>query len=1007
MDDQVNTRMSESVPDPLVGREIDGYRIEEIIGRGGMGVVYRATQQSLGRPVAIKVLPEEVLENRQFLDRFEREVDILARLSHPNIVTVFERGVVDGRPYIAMEFVRGTSLRDVMRKGPLPPSEALLVVRSVLSALEHAHDQGIVHRDIKPENVLVAPGGIVKVADFGLSRHLEGDGSTRLTKTYVALGTFEYMSPEQREMSRDADGRSDLYATGVVLYEMIAGELPIGSFEPLSRKRPQVCDERIDDVVERSLKKSPDSRWQDARAMGDAVSRLLSNVPSEPTPVPVAAPLPATEEHGPKWKRVLSNIFGHEYPVARIEGKLPRKFAEKVLEDVAVQRYLGKLVTLWPHFPGGIEFSKESSRLKIELGGLRGDDPVRDKRVAAAVGAVLEANAHGKLRRIAVADHAWEDANAAALANPPIVAMFEPIRPSAIPVQSQVVSGVERRHPGMGAPMKTLVWSLVGLAIVFVAVLLAPGGSGHGFGVPIAPIFVICGLVAGVSFIWFVVRGSRPRDGSEPRFNYWLSFAVTALWVGIVAANAGELRDEEIAWLCVGAIASVFLLPRIPALLQQAGRAVGAILIVIVVAVFGLSVVYLSLGVDERAAEAEAMAVPRRAPLMLHILNLRKPLSERFGIELLEDGVVRRWVDMLVPGVEDAFTGAYSATVDESRLRVGMAGWSTLDAEQRGRLAAALSAAAVARLPKGSAERAAFGGAEFEHLLSKHTDARSKVEVSTTRLPPVSARPMRFARVTGTLPAGVLKELQDGLTLRVWMQATFDFTEDLFRVPPRVHEQGGDLYVTVAPQWERDRQIHQWKRAEASDDWKARVATELEAVAAAYGIVAGKLAPDAVESAALVPAEWKAAIADHPLRLPLWVPAPEQSTWRIALGEPGLAVGFGDRVLSSSVSRIWLRKVLPDGVDASGRGIRIVVTVKDVQLHIYFDSDWKTRRLRAYAEDKSLTREQAYRRLELEMHTLCVAYGHIAEGMDSGVTRTGLGLDEFEKKLAQTPFKAK
>ncbi|MHC4449445.1 MAG: serine/threonine-protein kinase [Planctomycetota bacterium] len=1001
--------MSESVPDPLVGREIDGYRIEEIIGRGGMGVVYRATQQSLGRPVAIKVLPEEVLDNRQFLDRFEREVDILARLSHPNIVTVFERGVVDGRPYIAMEFVRGTSLRDVMRKGPLPPSEALLVVRSVLSALEHAHDQGIVHRDIKPENVLVAPGGIVKVADFGLSRHLEGDGSTRLTKTYVALGTFEYMSPEQREMSRDADGRSDLYATGVVLYEMIAGELPIGSFEPLSHKCPQVCDARIDDVVERSLKKSPDSRWQDARAMGDAVSRLLSNAPPEPTPVPVAAPIPATDEHGPKWKRVLSNIFGHEYPVARIEGKLPRKFAKKVLEDVAVQRYLGKLVTLWPHFPGGIEFSKESSRLKIELGGLRGDDPVRDKRVAAAVGAVLEANAHGKLRRIAVADHAWEDANAAALANPPIVAMFEPIRPSAIPVQSQVVSGVERRHPGMGAPMKTLVWSLVGLAIAFVAVLLAPGGSGHGGGFPIAPVFVLCGLVAGASFIWFVVRGSRPRDGTAPHFNYWLSFAVTVLWVSIVAANAGNLRDEEIGWLCVGAIASVFLLPRIPALLAHAGRAVGVILIVIVVAGFGIAMVYVSVGVEDRAAEREAAsaAVPRRAPLMLHIVNLRKPVPERFGIELLEDGVVRRWVDMLVPGVEDAFTGSYSVTVDESRLRVGMAGWSKLDSEQRGRLAAALGAAAVARLPKGSGERAAFAGVEFEHLLSKHIDAQSKVEVNTTRLPPVSARPMRFARVTGTLPAGVLKELQDGLTLRVWMQDTFDFTEDLFRTPPRVRAQGGDLYVTVAPQWERDRQIHHWKSASDSEDWKARVAVELETVAAAYGIVAGKLAPGEAESAALVPAEWQTAITDNPLRLPFWVPAPERSTWRIALGKPGLAVGFGERVLSSSQSRLWLRTVLPDGIDTSGRGILIVVTVKDVQLHIYFDSAWKTRRLRAYAEDQSLTREQAYRRLELEMHTLCVAYGHIAEGMDPGVTRTGLGLDEFEKKLKQTPFKAK
>jgi predicted Ser/Thr protein kinase len=301
VDHEAETRLSGSEPDPFLGRTFDGYRVEELIGRGGMGEVYKATQLSLGRPVALKILPEGFVDDPQFRDRFEREVDIMSRLSHPNVVTVFERGTVDGRPYIAMEYVRGTSLRAVVRRGPLPAAEALVVVRGVLSALEHAHGQGIVHRDIKPENVLVAPGGVVKVADFGLSRLLGDEQVTRLTRSHVVLGTYEYMAPEQREQAREADERSDLYATGVVLYEMIAGELPIGSFEPLSRKRPAECDRRIDDIVEKSLQKAPERRYRDAAEMGGAVSGLLSAVPvAEPEPE-TAPETPHRRVKGADW----------------------------------------------------------------------------------------------------------------------------------------------------------------------------------------------------------------------------------------------------------------------------------------------------------------------------------------------------------------------------------------------------------------------------------------------------------------------------------------------------------------------------------------------------------------------------------------------------------------------------------------------------------------------------------------------------------------------------------
>jgi len=288
MDPDARTRVSESKPDPMVGRTFDGYRIEEILGRGGMGTVYRATQLSLKRAVALKVLTDELVEDAQFLERFHREADALSRLSHPNIVTILERGEVDGRPYLVMEFIEGPNLRQVMREGALPPAEAFRIVSSVLSALQHAHDKGIVHRDIKPENVLLARGDVVKVADFGLSRLIDAD-MTRLTRTHLVLGTYEYMAPEQREKSKEADNRSDLYATGVVLYEMLTGGLPIGRFALPSSARPNECDARMDRIVERSLDKDPARRYQEAGEMASAVSRVLEHPSAEvPPPAPAA-----------------------------------------------------------------------------------------------------------------------------------------------------------------------------------------------------------------------------------------------------------------------------------------------------------------------------------------------------------------------------------------------------------------------------------------------------------------------------------------------------------------------------------------------------------------------------------------------------------------------------------------------------------------------------------------------------------------------------------------------
>jgi len=295
MDPNARTRLSEARPDPLIGRTFDGYRVDEVIGRGGMGTVYKANQLSLGRPVAIKVLSADLVEKKQFLERFHREADVLSRLSHPNVVAVYDRGEIDGQPYLAMEFVEGTSLREIVREGPLSSAEALRIVSSVLAALECAHDAGIVHRDIKPENVLLARNRVVKVADFGLSRLLGSIDETRLTRTQLVLGTYEYMAPEQRERAREADSRSDLYATGVVLYEMLTGELPIGRFDLPSRSRPDECDARIDGLIEKSLNKNPDQRFQRASEMGSAVSAILERPGAvEPAPRPVGPATPAS-----------------------------------------------------------------------------------------------------------------------------------------------------------------------------------------------------------------------------------------------------------------------------------------------------------------------------------------------------------------------------------------------------------------------------------------------------------------------------------------------------------------------------------------------------------------------------------------------------------------------------------------------------------------------------------------------------------------------------------------
>src|ERR1700722_19645913 len=194
-----------------LGRILPQYRIESLIGRGGMGAVYKGTQLVLDRPVAIKLLPAEVAADEQFIARFHREARTLARLQHSRIITVHDFGQTSGgHLYFVMEYIDGTDLRKILRGPGLNPDQALLVVGQICDALHAAHSQGVIHRDIKPENILITKDGYVKLADFGLSRPLQQEEARALTGTNVIMGTADYMAPEQRD--GHADERADIFA---------------------------------------------------------------------------------------------------------------------------------------------------------------------------------------------------------------------------------------------------------------------------------------------------------------------------------------------------------------------------------------------------------------------------------------------------------------------------------------------------------------------------------------------------------------------------------------------------------------------------------------------------------------------------------------------------------------------------------------------------------------------------------------------------------------------------
>src|SRR3954469_16357520 len=219
--------------DALIGRVLDGrYRVGPKIARGGMATVYEATDLRLDRTVAVKVMHEGLVDDEEFVSRFQREARAAAKLAHHNVVAVFDTGDDDGTLFLVMEYVPGLTLRDLIRKeAPMSPAKALAVIEPVLGALAAAHDAGILHRDVKPENVLMADDGRVKVADFGLARAINSE--TQHTATGgVLIGTVSYLSPELVVNGR-ADARADVYAAGVLMYEMPPGHKPHQADSPI------------------------------------------------------------------------------------------------------------------------------------------------------------------------------------------------------------------------------------------------------------------------------------------------------------------------------------------------------------------------------------------------------------------------------------------------------------------------------------------------------------------------------------------------------------------------------------------------------------------------------------------------------------------------------------------------------------------------------------------------------------------------------------------------------
>ncbi|HTR43052.1 MAG TPA: protein kinase, partial [Pseudomonadales bacterium] len=322
------------VPPPIeeIAKLFPQFEILSLIGKGGMGAVYKARQPALDRFVALKVLPPAVANDPGFAERFNREARALARLSHPNIVVVYDFGTAGTLNYLVMEFVDGTNLREIEQAGKLSAEQALAIVPQICEALQFAHNEGIVHRDIKPENLLIDKKGRLKITDFGIAKILDvATGKVALTGAKDVVGTPHYMAPEQIEKPQTVDHRADIYSLGVVFYEMLTGELPLGKFSPPSKK-VQV-DVRLDEVVLHTLEKEPERRYQQASQVKTDVETIAGTPPPIGGVAPPISPTPSQEATSDKILLptfLLAFFFGwfgaHRFYVGKIGTGIAQLF---------------------------------------------------------------------------------------------------------------------------------------------------------------------------------------------------------------------------------------------------------------------------------------------------------------------------------------------------------------------------------------------------------------------------------------------------------------------------------------------------------------------------------------------------------------------------------------------------------------------------------------------------------------------------------------------------------
>ncbi len=261
------------------------YQFDLMIGQGGMAAVYRGRQLNLERAVAIKILHRQHGTDYAYGQRFRREAQALAQMNHPNIVSVHDFGIVGDYLFYVMEYIEGIDLHQSISAGPLSPMRAIEVLVKVCDALSYAHSKGIVHRDIKPANILLSMDGRIKVADFGLAKRVDPQ-ATMLTQTNMAMGTPDYAAPEQYDAKSEIDHRADIYALGVMFYQMLTGQIPRGAWHPPSSLVS--CDARLDAIITRALKPDRNQRQRSADELKGELLDALASPPQAPASAPAA-----------------------------------------------------------------------------------------------------------------------------------------------------------------------------------------------------------------------------------------------------------------------------------------------------------------------------------------------------------------------------------------------------------------------------------------------------------------------------------------------------------------------------------------------------------------------------------------------------------------------------------------------------------------------------------------------------------------------------------------------